>query len=305
MTSEQFYRKCPEKAFLEGYVSSYGWKRIEDTHYLKYHYYMPARMSSVVRHLQKYFESIRRTTLEADPVQRPSTQIRRSKWDFADTAIKTFMQIRRRIRRNDPIIAGSQEISPCPWAIFGKLTDERLAKHVFEDMESILSYYTRFLLSKGFNTVKVYHSSKRDAGRIRIISKTFSESTNVVLAVALLLLYDIIRNCGPDSCEFLDLWTNEKYHRYGDAFHIWRAARNNLSPPDLKLHAAIHARFPVRSGYLEGSNYSKRDSYADVGFTDISSKYLECGEEFVLFEEFFKRVDDEWEKLDGMPQMQL
>ena len=89
---EEFYYNNTFEAFRQGYYRQMGRKRIAcgntDIYYVKYHYFLPAYMSQVMKFLRRYFGTLGH--YEQTPLH---SKIRLTSEEFAETAIETFLEV--------------------------------------------------------------------------------------------------------------------------------------------------------------------------------------------------------------------
>jgi len=286
------YDKRPHLAFQEGFYERVKVKRHHHQKYDRYHYYLPARLSPVIRFLKKYF-------LVLDPlceVDNEKDRIRQTEFEFAETAILILHHIRCRIAVSKPIVVGSERFSPCPWAVFGPTLGvaNKLMKHHFLSLRDVFRHYDDFMWGSGYNIVNIErpHKMHPEMDGLAVLGDIYNRSANYILATGLLLLCDLIKHCGPDSGEFNLIFTNDKQNKWAD-MTAWEAARYQVIPPDFEqLKAkALCGRSNTRQRFGGLSAYHRQQQrprkpkqvYFDVEIRDacISSHFdLTRGETF-------------------------
>jgi hypothetical protein len=191
----EHYRLNPNKAWRDGYTTRLYSHWIDADIYDVYQYYMPCHAAKRIRFVKEYFQKI----IE------PSTpwQFKRRKcWqEFVETSVAILARTDNLMRRNITIIAGSESVNPSiPWALFGECS-EIFARFTFKKISDILDHYETYLSG---NCYPVEFHFKNMAHLPEKLG-----NPNQVVAAALVLVYDIIQECGPDCNEFFDLFTND------------------------------------------------------------------------------------------------
>ena len=270
--TEQFYYQDTKAAFFEGFCLKRGEKRISDTKYVKYHYFLPSNLMPSIKFLKKYFQQL------DNPL--PKERRRTSSMEYAEVALDALNEIRIRVGCQDHIILGSPELCPLPWAVVGAST-QRLVRHTFPNLSSIIDHY-RFVAthSRGFNVTSILMRQEHVIDKMAILEKNLQESPNLILSVGILFICDLIRNCGPDGREFMALFSNDKRQTLDDACKHWREIRKTLLPatplPPNKVLGFAAAHVAVRSNasctdFSNIGNYSKKVevAYSHVEIEDF------------------------------------
>lgn len=299
----------PKYCFERGYYERIKTKRHYDTKYDLYHYFLPAKLSPVIRFLKKYFLS-----LDDDSYLSPEERVpkefrfRQTEFEYAEAAIHTFHLIRCRISVNKPIFAGCERVSPCAWAIFGPNNQGRLARNNFESTKDIFNHYDNLMWGRGgYNITAINRplNTNPDVDGLFTLTEIYDKSANYLLAVSLFLLFDIIRKCGPECGEFPFIFTNDKRAVLDPSklnYHRWIRARNSVIPEgdhnygDLWMKYNPHFTSPARKfhsfkpsigSYSKVPNKNKKRtlSYFDVKLIDENfGKDIAFGEKIELFQ---------------------
>lgn len=281
-TERQYYGN-PRLAFQDGFYVQKNQKRIADTFYYKYHYFLPNAVMPAIKFLKTYFEKLDKPL--PDYVYRRRT----SSMEYAETAVNVLTEIYNRISVCHTILAGSEQLSALPWAVFGK--NCRLTKHNFATINSIFKHYDQFICSKGYNIATVLYRKDRlcSSKKLKVLSERYDKSPNYVLAVAILLLYDLVHNCGPDANEFMMLFNNDKRQTMKDTIARWHEMRKELIPDSQPREVAETYRSAFApfspSNYYSKTSTKLTSTYSDVVIVDCDfSPYLADGEKTILFE---------------------
>jgi hypothetical protein len=168
--------------------------------YEVHRYWMPHNAGSRLKFLRKFFKLLDKDYIPHNHKRRKDSS------EFADAALIILARLDQLFDLNVPFVAGSAYLSPEPWAMFGK--GETDAHFHFKDMESIFDYYKPAIV-RGDNGPEQFHM--RLAKNLPTeLSDKHRYTPNLVVAVAIYLLYDILINCGPDCTEFADLFSNDR-----------------------------------------------------------------------------------------------
>jgi hypothetical protein len=226
------YGKHPRLAFQKGYYERVKVKRHYHQKYDRYHYYLPARMSPVVRFLKRYFQ-----VLDAICDVEKKYRIRQTEFEFAELAILAFHHIRYRCSSCDPIVVGSQYLNPIPWAVFGPTlgVPNKIVRNHFTCTQDIFQHYDQYMWGGGYNVTTIERplGTKAETDALIILADIYDRSANFILAMTLLLLCDLIKHCGPDADEFRPLFTNDRRRRPLDKT-IWQKVRAEVIPLDFE-----------------------------------------------------------------------
>lgn len=231
----EFYKKHPRVAFQEGHPDIVKSKRHWSHHYKRYSYYMPEPAVSCFSILKKYFKE-----LDYKYEKIPNNfKYRQTFWDLTETALDIMWTIRLSILRSNPIFAGTEFISPISWAIFGSSflneTHSRTARKYFPTMSDVFSYYDASMWSPHYNigTIDraIYCVEDKEQDSLLNLSSIYGKSPNYTLSCAYFLLFDIIKNCGPDCPEFFPVFTNDLTDKSNNPSITanWNNARKKIS----------------------------------------------------------------------------
>lgn len=198
----EHYRHNPEEAWKDGFTSKICSEWIDAEVYDIYQYYMPCKAAKKIRFVKQYFQKL--TKQETLWKYR-----RRNCWqEFAETAIMILARIDVLIRKDSGIIAGSKMVNAAiPWATFGNYRNSEIfAQNSFENIPEIFKHYNIYL--KGACYPVTFHFRNMENLPQRLGQK-FKKTPNFIMAAAIVLLADIIQECGPDCHEFFELYTND------------------------------------------------------------------------------------------------
>jgi hypothetical protein len=224
-TEMQHYQKNPKEAFRKGFTMRTVYEHLGSELYEVHKFYLPLQIAKKVRWLRKYFISLDRADI---PIERK----RRKHWcEFAETALSVLSRIDMLLSKDFSFLAGSKHVSALPWATFGAAYKSRLATNFTSAMD-IVYYYQNSLhgqcypVDLHFRTCPGLAAKLAKKYREPMRSKLPFSSANFWMAVAIVLTYDLIRNCGPDCHEIYDLFTND-YQENPDNINIeeWQDLR--------------------------------------------------------------------------------
>lgn len=275
----------PREAFLSGFYEKTKSKRIADEKYVKHYYYLPNSLNGTLRFLKKYFQIL------DNPLPRRQVRRRTSPMEFADVAIFTIWEIRSRISGEECIIAGTQTLGPIPWAIFGyeqHSIGNKLAKNYFRTLDDVFDHYSDFIEgSRGFNCNVILHREDLGNDSLMQLSNYYGKSVNYILATAILLLSDLIRNCGPDANEFQWLFSNDRSQSQKEVFEHWKELRPVLLPGenDLKPTDILPCHYKYTTQSYSYKNYSKY-TYSEVTLEShaVNIDSIVDGEKIIIFQ---------------------
>ena len=289
----EYYDKHPRLAFVESFSQKVRVKRHRSMKYDRYHYYLPSNLSPVLQFLKKYFRLLDDEFANVEQKDR----YRHSEFEYPDLAIEMMILVRSKITKGVPIVAGSQAISPVPWAVFGPNVDNRLCRCHFKTLQDVFVHYGDYISHRGFNVVNVArpHNLNPELDKWIVLADLYNHSINFVLACALLMLFDLVRYCGPDCYPFHPVFSNDKRRRLDIDLLPWDRARRAVVPfdkPDFgELWLKQYGNHSITSVRPHGpykhcvAGYGK--SYFDVEIKEVVVKShadLADGEKVELFE---------------------
>lgn len=199
-----YYKKNAKEAFNIGFTEQIHYEIIGSEVYEVHAFFLPTQIMSKLKNLKRYFKFLDRDHI-------PAIYKRRKHYsEYIETALVMLQRVYYSCRRQNTIVAGSKYINPCPWAVFGPGIESALARHQFSSILEIASHYIPELC--GDCTAVNIHFRKNSDWVTRFANKFEkypAKSANFWVAVALLLLYDLIQYCGPDCGPFFELFTND------------------------------------------------------------------------------------------------
>lgn len=333
----EYYENHVAAAFRDGFYQRLKVKRHMTTKYDRYHYYLPAKLSPVIRFLKRYFATLDAEYGGLDEEHR----YRQTPFEFSETAIRLLDKVRMRISVNQPIYVGTSYFGPpISWGLFGNNVEGRSARKQFLSLKEVLDYYSGRIQGRGFNAIKIDrpHKMAQIDDKLLMLSQRHDRSANLMLACGLCLLYDLIIHCGPDCDEFHEVFTNDRRltNKPQDA---WVIARQSVISPGCVDLGEILVRgrggplITTQSypGGIQADNYKKRNnnfcrwprhasrvpSYFEVEISDVfaeSHADLVSGENVALYEDLLPRKpkivnnkppekpkEDDWQRRHGNP----
>lgn len=290
LPQENRYRKRPKLAFQESYYKRGRIKRHYHQRYARYYYALPAICSSAVCFLKQYFKKL--DSYYNLPHER---RIRQTEYDYADFSVIALHHILCRIEARNPILVGSMRVSPCPWAVFGPSigVTNKLIRNRFPSMADIFQHYNEYIWNNGFNVMAIDRpiEFKSKIDPIEILSEKYCKSSNFILAVSILLLCDLVKNCGPDSEEFRPLFTNDKKEENPN-IEIWKSVIDELSDLDFDKERAKCLKNRSNNINLLGlfSRSGKKYVYSSDPYFDVEIRDVTVSSHFNLIQNE-KKVD--------------
>lgn len=199
-----YFQKHPQSAYSQGFTAKLYHEALADDVYDVYKFYLPTQIAKKVRFLRKYFKYL------DDQVDDPTYKRRKHWCEFAEEAMFVLSRVSHLTEKDYCFPAGSRYVCALPWAIFGPLETQRMARNYFETIEDVGRHYHNSLHGKCYPVDLHFRKAPELAHKI---AKKFKNppmsSPNYWMAVGIALTYDIIHNCGPDCHEFFDLFTND------------------------------------------------------------------------------------------------
>jgi len=217
-----YYQKNTREAFEGGFTTRIHYECLDSEVYEVHKYYLPVKISPRVKWVRRYFKK-----LDDQPID--VSHKRRKHWlEYAETALMMLGRIYHLCSKGHRITAGSQYVSPVAWAIFGEGNPGTMARHQFSSVLEIANHY-RSLLQGNCYPIDIYFKKGHSQLGRQLASKFKKPpliSSNFWMAVALLLIHDIIHECGPDCNEFFELFTND-YRDNSGSFDVisWEKLR--------------------------------------------------------------------------------
>jgi hypothetical protein len=200
-----YYQKNAKEAFERGFTTKLHYEHIEGTGeiYEVHKYYVPVIIAKKIKWLKWYFENL---VNDGTPLEHR----KHKHWiEYAETSMLMLSRIFHSMAKDQTILAGSEYVSPVAWAIFGR--SQRIARHHFKNILDFQKHYHNQLHGICY-PIEIHFRIGSEWAK-KIANKFQRQpycSANYWMAVAILLTYDIIQNCGPDgAAEFFELFNND------------------------------------------------------------------------------------------------
>ncbi len=223
--TEKYYHNHPAEAFEEGFIGKGKVRRHGEHYYHRSHFFLPAATSIIIRLLRRYFN-----VLDSEQDVPPDHRYRQTKWEFAETAIGIFDDIRRQITMGEHLEGGSDYFCPIPWVVVGP-GNGRYGRNNFPNgLREIFDYYAPFMEQGGFNCVSIDRPECILKGRdkLQILCDIYRHSANFILTCAILFLFDLIIHGGPDCLDFQSAFTNDNRISIPEDTEAWVIARQAI-----------------------------------------------------------------------------
>lgn len=182
--------------------------RIGDGSFTQYEFVMPSVVHKCVKPLKRYFTEIDRvTTNDRDP----KNVYRLHPHEFYETALNVLFDVRNQLSVRRTYILGSSSLCGIAWAKIGVFDEvSPSAKFEFRTFADLIRHYNCILSAcKDFGILNLYRSTRVKYDRLTPMSNQFDVSHNRMMSIAMLFLYDIVCNAGPDCREFREVFTND------------------------------------------------------------------------------------------------
>lgn len=306
----EMHQRQKRKGFEVGVCSPIRKKRFGKAVYEVSQHFMPEMVFPRVRFLRRYFEHLDKATAP----KQASDVYRTEPVELFDTAIDMLWQVRNHLSVNNPYCIGSKHISGVAWGVIGNFDyGGGLARHHWPTFVEMFTYYGDQVLSNTrYDAMNVYRREHVAFNKARNLAGALDQSESIVLAIAILFLYDIVKNCGPDSEHFLEVFTNDSRSKYFLAVDKWlpiyqgfvsRSAVYPIFPPTvlgrLPLSKIVNQNTCV-SPYSPGCSNNtvttvyRSCNYSDVEILDVSAGQLIEGEKVVEKSDDYTRYGEYW-----------
>jgi len=263
-----FPKISASRGFQEGEYVLRGVKRRGRYHYHRYHYIIPAKLSTITSKLKEYFAIL--DSIEEVP---NFHRYRRTHFEYIETAISAFCSLRNRIGSDGPFVVGSSTVSPIGWGSFGTKARTKIAKNYFHNIEDVFSYYRSMMHDKGYNIFAIdrNYQMPKTSDPLHVLAAIYDKSVNFVLSACILFLFDLVRFGGPDTELFDEVYFNDK--RKGiRSCGPWLLARQEVFPKKTDDYLLRHNTQHVR--LKSEKKPDNRPFYQKVNVKDVDTHIL-------------------------------
>lgn len=228
--------------FWEDRVDAVNGPVMDSVKYRGRRYWFPERAGQAAMELARYYNAFLphcRIPLDKRAV--------RTVIDVADFAVDVLSFVDRITDSGVGFPAGSIDVNPVAWAVFGKTKQRHLARHNFANTEDIVTHYIDALLDESQKCVPttVFHQ-EHAIRRIMSFAESLKTPRGFIAAASIMFLRDILEHCGPDTAElamvFNNTWATDSKEDNSSAW--WYARANMVSPPAM-THLTGYARGPA------------------------------------------------------------
>lgn len=226
MKSPAYYRDNPGNAWYDGFTNYLCQEIIGPEVYQVHEVYLPKSLKPTIKKLKKHFSKFHNNGIPYD------FRRRKTPCEFVEFALNLLKKLD--ISRKG-VALGSSFISPVPWATFG--SKEMFARNQFDDIGDLAEHYKGYFRG-GHYALEVHLSNINIA---KSLGKKHNMTANLIIAIALLILTDILINCGPDCIEIFDAFTND--YRDGDR-KVIEKWKNNVYPVVAHTKSALYREYP-------------------------------------------------------------
>lgn len=235
-----YYRANPGLAWDDGFQSATCREFVGPAVYYVHEVYLPKSLKRKIKFLRRWFDIVDRDAVPAE------FRRRQTHHEFAEVALTVASRLDIILSRDGTMVAGSQHLCPVPWAIFGS-PGPRFAQNQFHDFDCLRQHYKDAMRGRHYPQ-ELYFRGRENASVA--LAKKHDMTPNLIIAIALLLLTDILVNCGPDCVELLDCFTND-YRVSSDNYPTekWSQYRSRAiggnAPRKERTYESVYAPRPV------------------------------------------------------------
>jgi hypothetical protein len=255
-------------SFINGVFEQKSTQTINYKYYTKNTYYVPQSIIGTLFELDSYFEQ-----LDNNESLKDKYKIRTQRTEYMDLASNIFKTIRcHLLRSSDELMAlGSNFLCPIPWAILGRKETPRLAQHYFRNFDQFITHYNRF--EDETEITKVTINQRPTQNYFLEVSIKSKLSINLIVSMSVLLLKDIIENCGPDCMEFREAYTNDSRDTFESAIPYWQKIRNIVDQVPVNLQSYFRRKYYYNEiEIIEALNFPLCSTEKVYAFSDIKYK---------------------------------
>ncbi len=253
---------------MAGYTAHMGGAHVFGQQYEAYNYYVPDSVVHTIPRINDYFSSLIRES-KVEEKDRRYWNI----YDWYDLAISLLNRIEYRLQMKLSFLIGDQAISAVPWAVVGEVTSRRIYRHHFPTIESLIDSYLSVTKSPCRTLpVSIYHrNGKRWMKDLRCRGQY---NDNQLMSAAILFLADVIRNAGPQTDVFYDVFTNDRRATSEKMSHVhWNVARN----ASLLRSEGLHKKNDVTVTYVQPPYRKEEPRHWKVKITEKAVALYETG----------------------------
>lgn len=233
------YAAHPYEAYVKGYNVLIGDSHIQGEVYQAYTYFFPVEIITLYQALGDFYDVLIKDYKVPYINQRYKTFT-----DVFDIALNFLEKINKYHESNTSFLMGSKD-KPVAHAYIGPVADYAIALNSYETMWEIIEEYTRKYHEKPLRSVPIicYHKQRNKEWLEQLLQpktpETCKYTPNSILAGAVAFLYDTITNCGPETKEIYEIFTNDYRAREYDQVDLAILSKAKL--------AAFHTRQANRS----------------------------------------------------------
>ncbi len=262
--TEKYYRDHPAEAFEQGFVGSGKVRRHGKHYYHRAYFFAPSATSMIIRLLTKYFSAL--DTQQNIPA---NYCYRNTKWEFAETAIGIFDDIRKRISVGEHLEVSSDYICPIPWAVIGPGKGRYGQNNFPNGLQDIFNHYTPFMEKGGFNCVSIDRPRRiwNGVDKLQTLINIYHQrSANFIFTCSILFLFDLVLHGGSDCKDFRSAFTNDNRIGVVEDMDSWANARESVFGIDDK-------NIDVYTGQTGWLRYRKSQRNARRQCHNLSNSY--------------------------------
>lgn len=257
-----YYAAHPYEAYSKGYNVLIGDASIQGEAYQAYTYFFPAEVISFYQTLGDFYD-----VLIKDHNVPMINKRHKSYTDVFDIAIHFLAKIQRHLENNSTFLMGSKE-KPVAFAYIGPVSHYAIALNTYETIWEIIGEYTaKYETAQRAVPLVCYHKHQRKEYLDKLLlpktPETHQFNSNRILAGALAFMYDVIVNCGPETHQICELFTND-----------YRIQGNNVDQSILSKArlAAFHTQ-PAPRKIIQADNTFRDYGRGATGLSASSQAY--------------------------------
>lgn len=199
------YINKPHEAYVDGYSRLIGTAIVANEELTAYQYFLPLEIINYLRKLSNFYEVLIR-----DNTIKPYLRRWKSPINVFDIAISLLNKIDHYTKNSTHFLMGRKDRA-IAYAFVGPHERNAMARHTFSSFKDVIELYTdMFVAPQATVPIVVYHLPKyREILEKWINPDNRRYRLNALLSGAMSFLYHVIKDCGPDTIELYEYFTND------------------------------------------------------------------------------------------------
>lgn len=255
----QYCKNDPAKGWFDGIYAKTHYEVVGPEVYEVWRCYLPKILKKKIKEVRTW---LRRIDDDDIPLE---YRRRRTNQEYAELALSVLARLDTMQSAGQSYMLGSQYVCPVAWASIGP--PNGLAKNCFVSMNCIREHYDRYLNGE-YYAQDIY---LLQTGSVPTkIGKKYEMTANLVIALAILLLTDIIMNCGPDCVAVFDVYSNDYRDTPGVETTAWKKKTKKDQYEKPKPSYSIYK--PRRSFYNSTVKITEKEVSDDLAAGERTQK---------------------------------